>query len=269
MPFREILLWENLLLVTMGLLLINNVMRLRDSPGVVHRPQKQHYYPDSRMIDGQSGGETERDFPKSIEEMTAPTLPASDVTWIDSRPITDGKLSTWCSHCSVKKPPRSGHCRLCNQCVRIRDHHSIWLDTCIGVENHSAYFMVLLQTIFCGYYGSQLSMTTICTPEIYFDWFLVPNDCRFLYIDFRTAISFVTVCYMLVVTTLVVIATIWQLIFISQNVTQQEFSTAKRKGWVNQKIFVENNVHDQGIIMNLMEFFIVGRKSENTGKIQV
>jgi palmitoyltransferase len=59
------------------------------------------------------------------------------------------------------------------------------IDNCVGANNHYSFFVAMVMFIFCGFYGSHLTMTTICTPEMFLDWFLYPNDCRFLYVDFQ------------------------------------------------------------------------------------
>lgn len=59
------------------------------------------------------------------------------------------------------------------------------IDACIGADNHRSFLLSMMLFVFCGYYGAHLSMTTLCTPKMYFDWFLFANDCRFLYIDLQ------------------------------------------------------------------------------------
>jgi hypothetical protein len=71
------------------------------------------------------------------------------------------------------------HCIL-NACLSI-----FRIDCCIGSHNHCSFIITMALFLFCGFYGFHLTMTTVCTPEMYLGWFLFPSDCRFLYIDFQ------------------------------------------------------------------------------------
>jgi len=49
-----------------------------------------------------------------------------------------------CPTCEVLRPQESRHCYICNKCVDRFDHHCQWLNNCVGVGNHSVFFMYLL-----------------------------------------------------------------------------------------------------------------------------
>ena len=49
-----------------------------------------------------------------------------------------------CPRCEVLTTPRSQHCNICNQCVQNWDHHCPWINNCVGVRNHGAFFFHLL-----------------------------------------------------------------------------------------------------------------------------
>ena len=65
----------------------------------------------------------------------------SDIQSIEARYIDNpdamklsGKL---CNNvCNKFKPARAHHCRTCGDCVMRRDHHCIWLNNCIGINNY-------------------------------------------------------------------------------------------------------------------------------------
>ncbi|KHN83153.1 Palmitoyltransferase ZDHHC17 [Toxocara canis] len=49
----------------------------------------------------------------------------------------------FCATCLIKKPPRSKHCSVCDQCIRRFDHHCPWIANCIGEKNHLSFVVYL------------------------------------------------------------------------------------------------------------------------------
>ncbi|KRG00151.1 uncharacterized protein Dwil_GK27252 [Drosophila willistoni] len=43
----------------------------------------------------------------------------------------------------MRMPPRSWHCRICECCTLKRDHHCVFLASCIG-HNNQRYFICLM-----------------------------------------------------------------------------------------------------------------------------
>ncbi|EKV16616.1 Palmitoyltransferase erf2 [Penicillium digitatum] len=46
----------------------------------------------------------------------------------------------YCKTCSIWRPPRCYHCRVCNNCVETLDHHCVWLNNCVGRRNYRYFF---------------------------------------------------------------------------------------------------------------------------------
>ncbi len=59
----------------------------------------------------------------------------------------------FCNTCFIYRPPRTVHCRVCDNCVQVLDHHCVWLNTCIGKRNYPQFFSFLLS----------LSLFALCT----------------------------------------------------------------------------------------------------------
>lgn len=57
--------------------------------------------------------------------------------------------SDYCHTCKIRKPMRSKHCAQCGHCVARFDHHCIWINKDVGVENHAPFLaFVIFHTLF-------------------------------------------------------------------------------------------------------------------------
>ncbi|KAJ7726840.1 DHHC palmitoyltransferase-domain-containing protein [Mycena maculata] len=67
----------------------------------------------------------------------------------------------WCSRCSIVKPYRAHHCRICGTCILKFDHHCPWIGQCVGARNHKFFLNFALATAALTLYtfGSLLAFT--------------------------------------------------------------------------------------------------------------
>ena len=54
-----------------------------------------------------------------------------------------------CFECQIVMLPRSYHCNVCRRCVERYDHHCPWINSCVGMRNHSTFFIFVTgQTVY-------------------------------------------------------------------------------------------------------------------------
>ncbi|BGP35679.1 Eukaryotic peptide chain release factor GTP-binding subunit [Rhodotorula toruloides] len=76
----------------------------------------------------------------------------------------------WCETCKTYRPPRTSHCRLCDNCVERTDHHCAFLNTCIGRRNYLPFFLFLLSTALLASLSIALSAVHVAFGGPQWDW---------------------------------------------------------------------------------------------------
>nr|XP_043636332.1 probable protein S-acyltransferase 16 [Erigeron canadensis] len=59
----------------------------------------------------------------------------------------------YCKKCSLYKPPRSHHCRICKRCVLRMDHHCVWMNNCVGHANYKAFIVFVVYALLACIYS--------------------------------------------------------------------------------------------------------------------
>jgi palmitoyltransferase ZDHHC9/14/18 len=64
----------------------------------------------------------------------------------------------FCETCFIYRPPRTSHCKYCNNCVIKFDHHCLWVGNCIGKENYFDFMIFLFSFNALNFYIIGLSI---------------------------------------------------------------------------------------------------------------
>jgi palmitoyltransferase ZDHHC9/14/18 len=83
----------------------------------------------------------------------------------------------YCLTCKTYRPPRSSHCRMCDNCVDDCDHHCQWVNNCVGRRNYTFFFSFLSSAVLT-------LCLVICTSAIHL-YLLTQMD----QVDFRDALK--------------------------------------------------------------------------------
>jgi palmitoyltransferase ZDHHC9/14/18 len=81
-------------------------------------------------------------------------------TAIEGLPLATKVALNYCSTCHILRPPRAKHCRRCNNCIMVHDHHCPWTGSCIGGRNYRP-FLVFIVVIFLA------AAFSLCLSAIY------------------------------------------------------------------------------------------------------
>nr|XP_009673571.1 PREDICTED: palmitoyltransferase ZDHHC23 [Struthio camelus australis] len=170
----------------------------------------------------------------------------------------EGMKKDWCAKCQLVRPARAGHCRLCGRCVRRLDHHCVWINSCVGEQNHQAFILALSLFMLTSLYGIMLTLDTVCrgrTP------FMALFYCPGAYSDYSSALSFTCVWYCAIVTAGMGYILLIQLLNISYNVTEREARLALRDNTGRRLmggLVIDTGQYNRGFLCNWGHFLSLG-----------
>ncbi|KAG7516569.1 palmitoyltransferase ZDHHC23-like [Solea senegalensis] len=164
--------------------------------------------------------------------------------------------SKWsrCPVCNIVRPPRAGHCRTCGSCVQRLDHHCIWINSCVGQENHRSFLLTLSVFVLTSMYGIRLVLFSLCPQQhVATALFYCPS----VYSQSSTALCFTCAWYSSIVTGGLLYLLVVQVINISFNVTEREAQLALRNKVGQSRLWglvVVTGEHSRGFCQNWVEF---------------
>lgn len=102
---------------------------------------------ESQAIEDHEEDEGGQEIPQTETTPEKPERPTSDEIIVETR---------YCIVCQLEQPLRGKHCKECNKCVLLHDHHCPWLGNCVGERNRLVFYWYLvaqtaelLMALFC------------------------------------------------------------------------------------------------------------------------
>ncbi|KAF6768640.1 hypothetical protein AHF37_10159 [Paragonimus kellicotti] len=89
--------------------------------------------------------------------------------------------------------------------------HCLWIDLWITANSRLWFVALLSAHLVFAAYTANLALTSVCTPRMYLDWFILPSDCSSVYADYGRAWIFTVSIYWLITTVVPVILLAHQL----------------------------------------------------------
>jgi len=79
-----------------------------------------------------------------------------------------GKTSqNYCGACSIKRPERAKHCKICNKCFLRWDHHCSWIGNCIGLYNQKTFCLYLFYSTLENFFVFTVSLLKFILKIVY------------------------------------------------------------------------------------------------------
>ncbi|XP_051506649.1 putative palmitoyltransferase ZDHHC13 [Myxocyprinus asiaticus] len=162
----------------------------------------------------------------------------------------------FCTSCMMRKPMRASHCFACNSCVAKQDHHSIWINGCIGARNHPFFVLFLVALNFhCiwMFYGSIMYWSKHC-PLHYSEegvWGTLTNlmGCS-PWVLYIFCFAFLNTSW----ASILLVLQLWQIAFLGLT-TAERANLTHRQRKLPQASSLRQNPFNLGVVRNLVNFF--------------
>ncbi|KAJ3576658.1 hypothetical protein NP233_g300 [Leucocoprinus birnbaumii] len=101
-------------------------------------------------------------------------------------------VTKYCPTCRTYRPPRSSHCKMCDNCVDGCDHHCQWVNNCVGRRNYTTFFVLLFS-------ATLTLILIICTSALHLYFLTIRDDLDLRHALKRGAGSAVAFCLSILV----------------------------------------------------------------------
>ena len=136
-----------------------------------------------------------------------------------------------CSECQRQVPRQTSHCRKCRTCFMLRDHHCLWLNTCISYVNDRWFFLSLFFGLLALLYVVCITFTTVCHPRLvnlYLFTVLFPSHCNNAYYNWSMGLASSAGFYCIILAVCTFVLLVQQSVCIIYGVRLREFKARKQ-----------------------------------------
>uniref|UniRef100_A0A673GMY1 Palmitoyltransferase n=1 Tax=Sinocyclocheilus rhinocerous TaxID=307959 RepID=A0A673GMY1_9TELE len=162
----------------------------------------------------------------------------------------------FCTSCMMRKPMRANHCFSCNACVAKQDHHSIWINGCIGARNHPYFVLFLVALSFLCmwmFYGSIMYWSKHCplhyTEEGVWGAVTALTGCS-PWVLYIFCFAFLNASWAFIL----LLVQLYQIAFLGLT-TAERANLMQRQRKLPQAFSLRQNPFNLGVVRNLVNFF--------------
>uniref|UniRef100_A0A8C1RSZ7 Palmitoyltransferase n=1 Tax=Cyprinus carpio TaxID=7962 RepID=A0A8C1RSZ7_CYPCA len=156
----------------------------------------------------------------------------------------------------MRKPMRANHCFSCNACVAKQDHHSIWINGCIGARNHPYFVLFLVALSFLCmwmFYGSIMYWSKHCplhyTEEGVWGAVTALTSCS-PWVLYIFCFAFLNASWAFIL----LLVQLYQIAFLGLT-TAERANLMHRQRKLPQAFSLRQNPFNLGVVRNLVNFF--------------
>ncbi|PVV02712.1 hypothetical protein BB560_002829 [Smittium megazygosporum] len=128
----------------------------------------------------------------------------------------------YCNTCRIYRPPRATHCRQCDNCIEVEDHHCAWVNNCVGKRNYRYFYTFLCSTSLLCFYVFGFSLYHLIHVSKNIDLSTTTNS-GFAEAISKNPISLLLVIYSVVFGWFVVGLFLFHTFLVFSNITTHEY----------------------------------------------